>query len=94
MRTLAAGSTLTLHFGVQHVALAMGEELALQERLLGDLEEDVDVVHSRIGAVTHKIKAVMKRSKECKWWCLVFVLAAILVVLLVVGTKLAKTNGR
>lgn len=71
----------------KHVALAMGEELNLQERLLGDMEEDVDVVHSRLRAVTNKVKSVMRQSKEWKWWCLVIVLAIVLVVVLVIVFK-------
>ncbi|CAD7696508.1 unnamed protein product [Ostreobium quekettii] len=70
--------------GTKHVALAMGEELDLQARLLEDLDEDVDVVHSRLGAVTHKVKAIMRQSGERKWWCLIVGLFILLIILLVI----------
>ncbi len=36
-------------FHVKHIALAIGEEVDLQTRLLDDLTDDVDVTHSRWG---------------------------------------------
>ncbi|CAD7695524.1 unnamed protein product [Ostreobium quekettii] len=70
--------------GTKHVAIAMGEELDLQAHLLDDLEEEVGVVHSRLGVVTSKIKTIMRQSGECKWWCMVVGLLVVLIILLVI----------
>ncbi len=40
----------------QHIALAIGEEVDLQTRLLDDLDEDVDVTQSRMKAATLKVR--------------------------------------
>ena len=46
---------------LQHIALTVNEELGLQERLLEELDEDVDVSHSRMRAAQKKLTSVLRR---------------------------------
>jgi SYP5 family syntaxin len=41
---------------LQHIALAIGEEVDLQTRLLDEIDEDVEVTHSRMRAATIKVR--------------------------------------
>jgi SYP5 family syntaxin len=40
---------------LQHIAVAINEEVDLQARLLDDLDEHVDVAHTRIKAATLRV---------------------------------------
>ncbi len=46
----------------QHIALAIGEEVDLQTRLLDDLQDDVDVTNMRMKAATSRIKQIISNS--------------------------------
>lgn len=80
----------TLFFVVQHIALTIHEELGLQERLLDELDEDVDVTHSRLRAAQKKLNVVMKQSGGCKMTLITIGLMAILMVVIIICFKLAK----
>lgn len=41
---------------MQHIALAINDELGLQNRLLDELEEEVEVHESRVKAATAKVQ--------------------------------------
>ncbi len=72
---------------VQHISLAINEELDLQARLLDDLDEDVEVSHSKLRAASKRLRSVMQRSGSCKCTCLIILLGAILVVVVVLALK-------
>lgn len=71
----------------KHVAKAINEEVDLQIRLLDNLEEEVDVVHSRMGAAAKRVKSVLSQSSECRWWCMIMVLVVAVVALLAFAFK-------
>ena len=75
---------------LQHIALTINEELGLQERLLDELDEDVDVSHSRIKAAQKKLNTVMRQSGNCKSMLITIGLMFVLMVVIVVCFKLAK----
>eukprot|EP00958_Prasinococcus_capsulatus_P021733 scaffold2986_cov406-Prasinococcus_capsulatus_cf.AAC.3 len=66
----------------KHIALAVNDELNLQERLLDDLDGDVDHVQSRLSSATNKVKEVLKKNKQCCSMIIVIVLCVVIVVLL------------
>lgn len=75
---------------MQHIALTINEELGLQERLLGELEEDVDVSHSRLKAAQKKLSKVMKQSGTCTSMLVTIGLMLILMVIVVIGFRIAR----
>lgn len=77
-------------FWGQHIALTVNEELDLHRRLLDDLDEDVEVSHSRLKAAQKKLKIVMKRSGNCKSMCFTILLMVVLAVVLVIAFKLVR----
>ena len=74
----------------QHIALTVNEELDLQRRLLDDLDEDVEVTHSRMRAAQKKLKHVMRRAGNCRSMCLMIALMVILAVVIIIAFKLAS----
>lgn len=74
----------------QHIALTVNEELDLHRRLLDDLDEDVEVTHSRLRAAQKKLKIVMKNSGNCKSMCFTMLLMVILAVVLILTFKLVR----
>lgn len=56
-------------------------------RLLDNMEEEVDVVHSRMTAAAKRIKTIMTKSSDWRWWCVVAILVVALVALVVVAFK-------
>ncbi|KAK9836888.1 hypothetical protein WJX74_010464 [Apatococcus lobatus] len=73
----------------RHISLAINEELDLQARLLDDLDEDVEVSHSKLRAASKRLRGVMQRSGSFKCTCLIILLGVILVVVLVLALKIA-----
>ncbi|KAG2489068.1 hypothetical protein HYH03_012504 [Edaphochlamys debaryana] len=78
----------------KHIALAIGEEVDLQTALLGDLTDEVDVSHSRLRAATARIKQVLRSSSNWRLGMCIFFLIVVLVLVIVLGAKLAKLFGR
>ena len=74
----------------QHIALTVNEELDLHHRLLEDLDEDVEVTHSRMRAAQKKLKHVMRRAGNCRSMCFMILLMVILAVVIIVAFKLAS----
>ncbi len=74
---------------MQHIALQINEEASLHNRLLGELDEDVDVTSSRLRAAQRRLKVVLRKSGSCKTQLLIFLLLVILVVVVVIGFKIA-----
>ena len=72
---------------MQHISLAINEELDLHARLLDDLDEDVEVSHSKLRAASKRLRSVMQRSGSFKCTCLIILLGAILVVVIVLALK-------
>lgn len=73
--------------GTKNVALTINDELDEQNRLLDDLDEDVDAVGGRLRAATRRIGKVSKLSGNCAQYTCMLVLIAVLVVLIVVSLK-------
>lgn len=72
----------------KHVALQINEEADLHNRLLTELDTEVDATGTRLAAAQRKLKFVMRRAGSCKTQLLLFLLAVILVVVLVLGFKI------
>jgi hypothetical protein len=70
--------------------VTIGEELDLHTRLLGDLEEDVDVTHSRLRAATKRIRHVIKHSSSWKGGLFIFVLIVVLTLALLIALKVIR----
>ncbi|CAL8461856.1 g1387 [Coccomyxa elongata] len=73
----------------KHIALTVNEELDLHQRLLDDLDEDVDVTHNRMRTAHKKLKLVMRRSGNCRSMCITILLMVALAVIITIGFKLA-----
>ena len=54
---------------VKHVALAVGDELDLQARLLDDLDDDVAGTGTRLAAAARQLRGVAARSGGCAGLC-------------------------
>ena len=74
----------------QHIALTVNEELDLHHRLLEDLDEDVEVTHSRMRAAQKKLKHVMRRAGNCRSMCVMIALMVALAVVMIIAFKLAS----
>lgn len=72
----------------RHMALTIDEELSLHNRLLTELDEDVEVTHSRMRAAQKRVRQILRDSGGCKFSCAAFGLALILVVLIVLLFKI------
>ena len=70
------------------MALTIDEELSLHNRLLTDMDEDVNVTHSRMRAAQKRVRQILRDSGGCKFSCTAFGLALILVVLIVLLFKI------
>lgn len=82
-----------MHRYAQHIAVTIGEELDLHTRLLGDLEEDVDVTHSRLRAATKRVRHIIKHSSNWKGGLFIFCLIVILTLLILVTLKIIRIFG-
>jgi SYP5 family syntaxin len=69
---------------------AAGEEVDLHTRLLDELDEDVDVTHTRLRAATKRIKQVMRNISNCRGGFIIFVLIITLVVVTIIAFKLTR----
>lgn len=75
---------------MQHVALTINDELDLHQRLLDDLDDDVEVSQSRMRAAQKKLKLVLKSSGNCKSLCVSILLMVALAVVLLLGFKIIQ----
>lgn len=78
-----------LRCAAQHIALAIGEEVDLQTRLLDDLHDDVEVTQSRTKAATSRIRQILQDSSQWRGGFCIFVLIVTLVLILVLIVKLS-----
>jgi SYP5 family syntaxin len=62
----------------------------LHTRLLTELDEDVDVTHTRLRAATKRIRHVLKHSSHWRGGCCIVLLCAALTLLLLVVFKVIK----
>ncbi|EFJ47641.1 Qc-SNARE, Syn8/Syntaxin8-family [Volvox carteri f. nagariensis] len=74
----------------KHIALAIGEEVDLQTRLLDDLADDVDVTHNRLRAATARVRHVLKSSSNWRLGMCAFLLVITLVAVILLTVKLSK----
>lgn len=77
-------------YALQHIALTIGEEVDLHTRLLEDLDEDVDVTHTRLRAATKRVRHVIKHSSNWKGGLFIFMLIIVLTLLLLIVFKVIK----
>jgi SYP5 family syntaxin len=77
----------------KHIAVAIGEEVDLQTRLLDDLQDDVDVTNMRMRAATSRVKQIIKASSTWKGGFCIFILIVTMVTLLVLILKLNHIFG-
>lgn len=70
----------------KHVALAVGDELDLQARLLDDLDDDVAGTGARLAAAARQLRGVAARSGGCRSLCggvLALAVAAVFAILFI-----------
>lgn len=72
----------------KHVALQIHEETELQNRLLGDLDDDVHDASSRLELAQRHMKMVMRKARGCKAQLLLMMTMLILVLVLILSYKL------
>jgi SYP5 family syntaxin len=77
----------------KHIAVAIGEELDLHTRLLGDLQDDVDVTHSRLRAATKRVKYVIQHSSNWRFGLFIFGLIVVLTLAVLVALKIIRIFG-
>ena len=68
--------------------MAINEELGLHERLLDDLDEDVDASSSRMRQAQKKLKHVMSNSGNCRSLCVTILLMVVLAAVILLGFKI------
>ncbi|KAG6558257.1 hypothetical protein Mapa_000007 [Marchantia paleacea] len=69
----------------KHIALAVNEELDLQNHLLNDLDKDADDTNNRLKAAQRKIGILNKNSNRgCSVMCMCLMLLAIVLLVLIV----------
>jgi len=73
--------------------MIIGEELDLHTRLLGDLEEDVDVTHSRLRAATKRVRYIIKHSSNWKGGLFIFGLIVVLTLVILIAFKVIRIFG-
>lgn len=73
----------------KHVALQINEETTLHNRLLDELDGDVETTGNKLRVVQQKLKIIMGRSGSCKLYLLIGLLLLLLVLVIVLGFKLA-----
>ncbi|PNH01546.1 Syntaxin-52 [Tetrabaena socialis] len=74
----------------KHIALAIGEEVELQTRLLDDLAEDVDVTQSRLKAATARVRHLLRTSSNWRMGLCVFLLIVTLVAVVLISLRIAR----
>jgi len=62
----------------------------LHTRLLEELDEDVDVTHTRLRAATKRIRHVIKHSSNWKGGLFIFMLIVVLTLVLLIVFKVIK----
>jgi len=73
----------------KHVALQINEETDLHNRLLDELDTEVDTTTSRMAVAQRKLKLVMRRASGCKTQLCVALLGIVLVLVVILGFKIA-----
>lgn len=72
----------------KHIALQINEETELHNRLLDELDADVDATSSRLSVAQRKLKLVMRRANGCKAQLCVFLLLVVLILVVIIGFKI------
>lgn len=73
----------------KHIALQINEETQLHNHLLEELETDLDSTSNRLALAQKKLKMVMRKASGCKTQLLVFLLIVILMLVIILGFKIA-----
>ncbi|KAI8466281.1 MAG: Qc-snare protein, Syn8/Syntaxin8-family [Monoraphidium minutum] len=74
----------------KHIAVTIGEEIDLHTRLLGDLQDDVDVTHTRLRAATKRVRHVIRNSSSWRGGLFIFGLIVVLTLVLLVALKIIR----
>jgi len=72
----------------KHVALQINEETQLQNRLLDELEEEVEDTSNRLATAQRHLKKIMRRADGCKAQILLLIVIVILILVLVLSVKI------
>jgi hypothetical protein len=67
--------------------------VTLHTRLLEELDEEVDVTHTRLRAATKRVKQIMRSSSNCRGGFITFLLIITLVVVTIIAFKLSRLFG-
>eukprot|EP01023_Acetabularia_acetabulum_P021794 TRINITY_DN2151_c0_g2_i3.p1 TRINITY_DN2151_c0_g2~~TRINITY_DN2151_c0_g2_i3.p1 ORF type:complete len:252 (+),score=46.75 TRINITY_DN2151_c0_g2_i3:205-960(+) len=71
----------------KHIALAIGEEVDLQKGLLDQMDQEVDIVGTRLVLATRRINHIIKKTPGWGWCLMILLLVIILVVIVVIVIK-------
>ena len=63
------------------IAQELGGEITAQNKMIDELDEDMDQAQGNIDLVTAKTKDLIKKSGGCQWFALIVCLVVILVAL-------------
>ena len=69
---------------LREASLTINSELTLQNRLLGEVHEEVDRVQNRQVGTQDRLRNYMRRSGTCKLWMTIIGLVLLLVLMLAV----------
>eukprot|EP01024_Parvocaulis_polyphysoides_P036984 TRINITY_DN32852_c0_g1_i1.p1 TRINITY_DN32852_c0_g1~~TRINITY_DN32852_c0_g1_i1.p1 ORF type:complete len:253 (+),score=27.02 TRINITY_DN32852_c0_g1_i1:111-869(+) len=73
----------------KHIALAIGEEVDLQKGLLDQMDQEVDIVGTRLVLATRRINHIIKKTPGWGWCLIILLLIIVLVVIVVIVIKFA-----
>lgn len=74
----------------KHIALAVGEEVDLHTRLLEEVDDEAGATYTKLRAAHKRLRHVLKHSSNWKLGLFVFILIITLVVVSIIGFKLAR----
>lgn len=78
---------------VKHVALAVGDELDLQARLLDDLDDEVGGTGARLAAAARQLRGVAARSGGCRSLCQGVLGLLVVAVFAIIFIRIARLFG-
>ena len=77
----------------KNVALAIGEEVDLQTRLLDDLEDHVEVTEAKTKAATGRIRQILASSSNTCTGFMLFIVIVVFVLVLIFVLKISSLFG-
>uniref|UniRef100_A0A7S2GGH2 t-SNARE coiled-coil homology domain-containing protein n=1 Tax=Octactis speculum TaxID=3111310 RepID=A0A7S2GGH2_9STRA len=65
-----------------HMSLEIGKEIETQNKMISDLDDDMDTAVTSLDIVTAKTKELIKKTGGFKWFLLIVFLVVLLLVLI------------